>query len=365
MEEKNKFNYHTVFDETVDAIFITDGYSGKIIDVNKSACELLGYIKEELIGQNLAKILEGKNSAIPIKTPAQFTMFGSVLSNKEISDKFGKVIYVDMVINTFSDETGNYVFTSLRDASERIGYENKIIAINDELKKSIATKDKFFSIIAHDLKNPISAIIGLSEIVTNKNEEIEADEAQEFLEMIKNLSQHTYELLENLLNWSRIQTNNIEVNKEYFDLNKLINKIINILQPSAELKRVSLINGVDENYSVFADYDMINTIIRNLVSNSIKFSPQDSNITIYEKNDSDNWYISVSDEGVGMEESYIANLFNIDVHTSRQGTNKEKGTGIGLLLCNEFAKLNNGSINVISVLNEGTTFTIKLPKEAL
>ncbi|MBU0475945.1 MAG: PAS domain-containing sensor histidine kinase [Bacteroidetes bacterium] len=363
MKEKKDFSYQAVFNETVDSIFITDGISGKIIDVNNSANELLGYSKDELIGQNLSKILDGGNGSQLPKSPTQFTMFGSVLSNKEIKTKSGEIIHVDMIINTFSDENDNYVFTSLRDVSERIGYENKIISINEELRKSNASKDKFFSIIAHDLKNPISAIIGLSEIVTDKDDIIEERESQEYLEMIKNLSRQTFELLENLLNWSRIQTNNIEVKKDYFDLNKQIDKIINILMPSAELKKISLINGVDENYNVFGDSDMIGTIIRNLVSNSIKFSSQDSNITIYEKSDSNYWYISVSDEGVGMEESYIANLFDIDVHTSRQGTNKEKGTGIGLLLCSEFAKLNGGSIEVNSIINEGTTFTIKLPKE--
>jgi len=363
MKEINNLNYHTVFNETVDAIFITDGISGKIIDVNNSANELLGYSNDELIGQNLIKILEGDNPTEIEVNPNHFTMYDDVLSNKKIRTKKGKIIHVDMIINTFSDETGNYVFTSLRDVSERIGYENKIISINEELRQSNASKDKFFSIIAHDLKNPISAIIGLSEIVTDKEENIDKEEANLYLEMIKNLSQSTNELLENLLNWSRIQTKNIEAQKKYFNLSEIVNKIINILKPSAQLKNILLINSVDENCKIFADYDMINTIIRNLASNSIKFSLNYSNITIYEKSDAIYSYISVSDEGVGMEESYVANLFKNEIQTSRQGTNKEKGTGLGLLLCNEFAKLNGGIIEVDSILNEGTTFTIKLPKE--
>jgi PAS domain S-box-containing protein len=362
---KEIFSYEAVFNETVDGLFITDGISGKIIDVNKSGFRLLGYEKNELIGQNLIKILEGDNPTEIEVNPNQFTMYDDVLSNKKIKTKTGKIIHVDMIINTFSDLTGNYVFTSLRDVSARIEYENKIISINDELRKSNASKDKFFSIIAHDLKNPISAIIGLSEIVTDKEENIDKDEANKYLEMIKNLSQSTNELLENLLNWSRIQTKNIETQKKHFNLSEIVNKIINILKPSAQLKNILLISSVDENCKIFADCDMINTIIRNLVSNSIKFSLNYSNITIYEKSDGNYWYISVSDEGVGMEESYVANLFNNEVHTSRQGTNKEKGTGIGLLLCNEFAKLNGGIIEVDSILNEGTTFTIKLPKENL
>ena len=130
----------------------------------------------------------------------------------------------------------------------------------------------------------------------------------------------------------------------------------------------SLVKRVDEgeiNEIIFADSEMINTVIRNLVSNSIKFSMYNSVITVSSKSDDGNWYISVTDEGIGMEENYIKDLFKIDVHTSRYGTNKEKGTGLGLVLCNEFIMLHKGSIKIVSELNKGTEFTIQLPKENL
>jgi PAS domain S-box-containing protein len=365
MIEENKFNYQSVFNEIVDSVFITDGNSAKIMDVNKSGCHLLGYNKEEILGQYLFNFIEDDLIAEIPKSPSEIKMFGSVLSNKKIRAKSGKVIPVDMTLNTFTDETGNYVMTTLRDVSERVSYENKIIEINEELSKSNASKDKFFSIIAHDLKNPISAIISISEIVTNKNEEVPEEELNEFTGMIKNLSEHTYELLENLLSWSRIQTNKIEVSKRNYNLSEQINKIIKVLSPAASLKNISIENNVDAEEIIFADPEMINTVIRNFVSNSIKFSLNNSVISISSKTDDKNWNIFVTDKGIGMEESYIKDLFKIDVHTSRYGTNKEKGTGLGLVLCNEFVKLHNGSIKVISELNKGTEFTIQLPKESL
>lgn len=365
MKEENKFNYHSVFNEIVDSVFITDGNSAKIIDVNKSGCHLLGYNKEEIIGNNLYSFIDDNLSTDFPKSPSEIKMFGSVLLNKKIKTKSGDLIPVDMTLNTFTDETGNYVMTSLRDVSERVRYENKILEINDELIKSNASKDKFFSIIAHDLKNPISAIISISEIVTNKKEEVPEEELNEFTGMIKNLSEHTYELLENLLNWSRIQTNKIEVSKSNYNLNEQINKIIKILSPTASLKNISIKNRVNVDEIIFADSEMINTVIRNLVSNSIKFSMDNSVITVSSKSDDGNLYISVTDEGIGMEENYIKDLFKIDVHTSRYGTNKEKGTGLGLVLCNEFIMLHKGSIKIVSELNKGTEFTIQLPKESL
>ncbi len=359
MNDKNGLSFKSVFDETVDAIFITDGISEKIIEVNKAGCDLLGYTKEELLDNHLYNFLNEESS----KSIAQIKMYGSVLSNRSVKHKSGNIIPVDMVINTFGDNLENYVMTSLREVTERIEFENKIVSMNDELTKTNASKDKFFSIIAHDLKNPISAMIGLSEIMTEENEEIPKEEIQEFFHMIKDLSKNTYELLENLLNWARIQTGNIDIDKSEFDLHKLINKIINVLKAAADLKNINIINSVSPEFKIFADENMINTVIRNLVSNSIKFSFENSNITLSANDYNDFCNISVTDEGIGMDEKYSADLFKIDVHTSRFGTKKEKGTGLGLLLCAEFIKLHNGNIEVKSEVNKGSEFIVKLPKE--
>ncbi|MDZ7765750.1 MAG: PAS domain-containing sensor histidine kinase [Melioribacteraceae bacterium] len=363
MNYKNEFSYKLIFEETVDAIIITDGSSEKIVDVNKAGCELFVTPKEELVGDYLSNYLDDTELTRRPKSPSEITMFGSVLSNKRIKSKSGELIPVDMIINTFGDETGNYVMTSFRDVSDRIKYENKIVSINEELHKTNASKDKFFSILAHDLKNPISSLIMFSELMTGEDEEITPEEMQEFLLMMKNLSKSTYELLENLLNWARVQTKNISLEKTEFQLDDVISRVVDLLQPTANLKKINLVNEVNKNFVLTADENMINTVIRNFVSNSIKFSEENKSIFVNAYDNEIEWIISVKDEGIGIDESLIEDLFKIDVHTSRQGTNHERGTGLGLVLCNEFIKLHNGSIEVKSKVNEGSEFIIHIPKE--
>jgi len=363
MNEKFGFGYKSVFEETVDAIIITDGSSEKIIDVNKAAIELLEYGKDKIIGSHLPNYFEDEVISDIKKTPSQITMYGSVLSDRKVKTKSGKLVPVDLTINTFSEGNDNYVMTTLRDVSERIKYENEIVHMNEELRKTNASKDKLFSIIAHDLKNPISALMSLSEIMTNESETITPEEMNEFSGMIKTLSKNTYELLENLLNWARVQTKNIEIEKSTLGFKKLVDKIVEVLKPSADLKSITLENLVNSHYVINADENMINTVIRNLISNAIKFSPENSIIRI-EAIDADGVSeVSVSDEGVGMEEDYIKDLFKVDVLTTRFGTNKEKGTGLGLMLCNEFVKLHDGKIIVNSEVNKGTEFRILIPKD--
>lgn len=363
MNEQFGSSFKPVFEETVDAIIITDGSSEKIIDVNKAACELLGRDKNSIIETHLFNYFEDETLSEIKKTPSQITMYGSVLSDRKVKTKSGQLIPVDLTINTFSENGNNYVMTTLRDVSERIKYENEIVAMNEELSKTNASKDKLFSIIAHDLKNPISALMSLSEMMASESETISPEEVNEFTGMIKNLSKNTYELLENLLNWARVQTKNIEIEKKEIDVRDLVDKISEVLKPSANLKSISINNLVDADFKIYADENMINAVIRNLISNAIKFSKENSSIKIRTGTNKNMNQVTVSDEGVGMEESYVKDLFKVDVYTSRYGTKKEKGTGLGLVLCNEFVKLHDGNIIVKSEVNKGTEFRIQIPKE--
>lgn len=363
MNEKNGFDYRTIFNETVDAVIITNGSSAKIVDVNKACCDLLGYTENELKGKHIHSLFEGENVAPLLQSPQKVKMFGSVLSDKKVKTKSGELLPVDMTINTFTGDSAFYVMTTLRDIGERIKYEGEILSINNELSEANAAKDKLFSIIAHDLKNPMMSLMGISEILVTEKNDISEEQTSEFINMLSNLSKSTYELLNNLLSWAQIQTKKIEIDKSEFDLFKLTMKIIGLLKPTADIKKVNLVNDVDPGFAVYADKNMINTIIRNLISNSIKFSTENSNITVSSSSDNNEWKIVVKDEGVGMEESYAENLFKVDVHTSRYGTNNEKGTGLGLILCYEFAKLNGGDIKVVSQVGKGSQFTIQLPRQ--
>jgi PAS domain S-box-containing protein len=362
MQDASNIKYKSAFMDTVDAMIISDGSTGKIIDVNKSCCNLLGFGEYELLGRQLSGFFSEKSQLGFVDPLNNTNMFGGVLSNRIVKNKNGEFIPVDMTINTFEGHESNCIMTTLRDARERMRYENEIILKNKELNESNASKDKLFSIIAHDLKNPLMALMGLSELMADDCKEVPQEETSKMFNTINQLSKETYDLLDNLLNWSRLQTKKIDLDIREIQLRDLVSRVINILKPSAELKKITLINSVARTMKINADENMIKTIIRNFISNSIKFSTADTQITIEAYEDDKNNIIAVSDQGIGMEESYIANLFDPGIKTSQYGTNHEKGTGLGLLLCHEFVKLHKGNIKVTSKVGKGSQFQIQLPR---
>jgi two-component system, sensor histidine kinase and response regulator len=362
MQDVNNIKYKSAFMETVDAMIISDGSTGKIIDVNRACCSLLGFTEYELLGRQLSGFFSEKSQVGFVDPLTNTNMFGGVLSNRIVKNKNGEFIPVDMTINTFEGHDSNCIMTTLRDGRERMRYENEILLKNKELNESNASKDKLFSIIAHDLKNPLMALMGLSELMADDCKEVSQDEISKMFNSINQLSKETYDLLDNLLSWSRVQTKKIDIEIREIQLRDLVSKIINILKPSAELKKISIINSVPKMMRINADENMIKTVIRNFISNSIKFSNANASVTVEAYEDDKNNIVAVTDEGVGMEESYIANLFDPGIKTSQYGTNREKGTGLGLLLCHEFIKLHNGIIKVSSKVGKGSQFQIQLPK---
>lgn len=230
------------------------------------------------------------------------------------------------------------------------------------LKDLNASKDKFFSIISHDLRSPFTSIIGFAEVMLEDIETLTKDEIKEFTNSIYKSSKNIQNLLENLLQWSRVQTGRIEFNPINFDLNNLINDVIALFQVNAARKKINLISSVEKNYTVRADKFMIDTVLRNLVSNSIKFTNSGGEIKVnVEELSEKELTISVSDNGVGIKEEVIEKLFKIDSHVTTKGTEKEKGTGIGLILCKEFVEKHEGKIWVESKIDEGSQFKFILP----
>jgi PAS domain S-box-containing protein len=362
VKEIDDLQYKFAFDEMVDAIVIADETSARIVDVNKSCCQLLGYGKTELVGHNVSLLFNNNSIDELTKPHPENFMFGNVIPNRNLKTKDGTSIPVDLTISTFGSQSANYVMISVRDIKERLKYEKEIVQMNEELREVNASKDKLFSIIAHDLKNPLMALMGLSEIMFEDGAENSIEETRETASTINKLSKDTYDLLDNLLNWAQVQTRKISAEKKEVHLFNIADKIIDTLGPSARLKKVGLVNSVSPEFVLNADENMIKTIIRNLVANSIKFSLADTHITIRAFSKDGMNTVIVEDQGIGMEESYVANLFKVNILTSRYGTNKEKGTGLGLLLCHEFIRLHNGDIKVISEIGKGSQFIIRLPE---
>jgi len=241
--------------------------------------------------------------------------------------------------------------------------QDKLNRQNIELQELNATKDKFFSIISHDLKGPLNSLTSFSSLLINHTESLSKEEikmfAKDFDKSLKNL----FSLLENLLEWSRSQTGNIEFTPESFDLGWLLLENMDLLKAQAQQKRITLINANEHSVFVRAHKNSISTVIRNLISNAVKFTPEDGRITLDLHQNGKDVIVSVTDTGVGMSEDIINKLFRIDSKHSTKGTANEKGTGLGLILCKEFVEKNGGRIWVKSTEGEGSVFNFSLPSQ--
>jgi signal transduction histidine kinase len=230
------------------------------------------------------------------------------------------------------------------------------------LLEANATKDKFFSIIAHDLKNPFNALLGLTNLVLDRYDYFDEEKKKELIGMVHHSSKNMYQLLENLLDWSRMQTGKMKWDPDEIDLYTNAFETVLLLKVNAEKKNISLCSDIEKNTKVYADANMVTMVMRNLISNAIKFTPERGSVRITARTDGDYEEITVSDTGVGMEEADMQKLFRIDAHYSTPGTANEQGTGLGLILCREFVEKNRGEIWVESELGKGSAFKFRLPK---
>lgn len=235
-----------------------------------------------------------------------------------------------------------------------------IVSQKAELETLNKSKDKFFSIISHDLKGPFTGSIGLSELILERPDDFEKEEIIGILRKIFNAQKLQLSLIENLLDWSRIQTGRIEYIPIILNVRAIIENIFKVLAQNATNKKIVLINVVSSELSIMGDEFMISTILRNLVSNAIKFTPTDGQIEVYTTLIGSKIGICVKDSGVGMNQQEVDKLFKIENHYTTLGTSKEKGTGLGLILCKEFAEANNGDLIVTSEKGVGSTFTLSL-----
>ena len=234
--------------------------------------------------------------------------------------------------------------------------------INVALKMLNDTKDKFFSIIAHDLRRPYQSLLNYSELLAQEIESLSQEEIIQFSRGLNDNLKNLYGLLENLLHWSMMQRNMLEYNPVNLNLHDLVNKINGILSKNAADKNISLSNYIDAETSVYADVDMLRSIVQNLIMNAIKFTPAEGRIIVSSANKDGYVEVSVQDSGIGIEPGRSSKLFNFDSMFSTDGTAGEKGTGLGLPLCKEFIERNDGKIWVKSELGKGSNFTFTLHK---
>ena len=238
--------------------------------------------------------------------------------------------------------------------NDRLTVQNKQIENNDKLKT------KVLSIIAHDLRAPFHTLKGVVSLLEKDISEPEIMKAVTF--QLKTSIEHTYITLDNVLNWAIVEMDGHKTNKVAFDVYDEVENIINFYNEVTSEKQIQILNLLNVNTLVYADKDQVNLVIRNLLSNALKFTQKQGEIKLFANSIDDFWEIAVADNGVGMTEEQLSHIFESNTKKSTRGTNAEKGTGLGLVLCKDFVEENGGQIFIKSVLNEGTTFSFTVKK---
>ncbi len=244
-----------------------------------------------------------------------------------------------------------------------LGYFFEILKTQKELLKNANDiKDKFLSIVAHDLKAPFYMVIGYASLLLNQYDEFDDEKRKKIIGDIEKSAEQTYQFLENLLEWSRIQSSDVIYEPHRINIHDLLHEVILLYKENADKKEISIHSMVKNDSWIIADLNMISLIFKNLLSNAIKFTDTGGNITISSSTIGNIEKIAITDSGIGMTKKELAKLFRIDTKITKPGTRQEKGTGLGLILCKEFVKIHKGKLDVTSQVGEGSQFIVCLPR---
>ncbi len=332
--------------------------------VSHSCEKILGYKPSELTGIDVIE-----NMIYPDDQEKVRQAFREVIQNKahggvqyRHKHKNGDWVYLEAFGTNQTDNPSiGSVILNVRNITERKKTEDQLRESQEHLQRLNATKDKFFSIIAHDLKSPFNSIIGFSNLLLDRVKDTRDTEIFEYASLIKESSIQSMDLLTNLLKWSQSQTGNINFEPGCLNLNEMAEKIMAFFSPLANQKSITLKHKIPDSFEIYADYDLLHTILRNLISNSIKFTHPKGKIVLNVQKKQFYTEISVSDNGVGMNQKTIERLFRIDRQFSTRGTKDEPGSGLGLVLCKDFVDMHKGNIWCESAAGKGSAFYFTIP----
>ena len=285
-----------------------------------------------------------------------------VHGNLEIQGEDGTYQLFLLISTSLLNITSNkYVLLTIEDITKEIDLQNELKERGKELEELIATRNKFFTIIAYDLINSFSTIEGFAKLLLEESSSFTTEERESFLQLIVNSSQNTNRSLENLILWSRLQVGNMDYVLENVNIVDLINDTVSQLRAMAQKKNINIEVSLPEQLCLTLDKFMISTVLRNLITNAIKYTHKSGSININLEEKEGRIQVSVKDNGIGIYKENIAKLFKITEKFSMQGTEQEEGTGLGLILSKGFIDLHNGEIMVESQIGKGSTFTFTLP----
>ncbi len=355
--------FELILDHIPALVFYKDK-NNNFVRVNKYLADAHKTTKDKLEGKNLNEIYSLKDATNYHNDDLSVINSGNaklnIVEHWETENGLKWVSTSKIPFVNENNEITGIIGISI-DVTQLKNAESELKIKNSKLYKIIAEKDKFYSIISHDLKSPFNALIGFSEMLSQNVSNREFEKIEEFAQIILQTSRRTFDLLTNLLEWSQSQTGKIKYNPENIDITEILNNIMQLFTNIAEQKSITIINKLNSSIFVFADKKMISTIIRNLVSNAIKYTMPGGIVIISTILKQNNLVISVSDNGVGIPKNDIDKLFKIEDSYSTTGTNNEKGTGLGLILCQEFIDKHNGKIWVESEEKKGSTFFFTIP----
>ncbi|MDO6515727.1 PAS domain-containing sensor histidine kinase [Zobellia uliginosa] len=352
----------TILNNMGDSVFVKDIHS-KIVMVNDAFCKLVDLSRENIIGKTLAEMVTPEECEGFLKIDRQVLSEGvECIKEETMTVRGGEKRIISTRKSRFIDENGEkFLICVVRDITENKKAEETLHQNEAELIKMGATKDKLLSIIAHDLRSPFNNITMLSDMASNAITSNNLSQCKECLELIDTTTQNAIYLLDNLLSWAKSQSGQIDIKFEKINLDQIVNETLELSRAIAKTKKISLSYIENENIEVVSDPKVIKTIIRNLVSNAIKFTPSGGHINVSTVSNKEQVEVTVADNGVGMSQEDCQKLFHINSDHGRIGTAKEKGSGFGLILSKDLVEKIGGKIWADSTQGKGSEFKFTIP----
>lgn len=363
--------YRLITENSADVIWTFNVSREQFTYISPSIIHLRGYTPEEAMAQTLIESLEPESlelfrHGLEVEIP-KFLQHRDLALTRQLNEirqscKNGSVIWIEVATQLQFNSAGELeVLGVSRNIDERKKMEFELKRNAEELRELVATREKFFSIIAHDLKSPFSTIFGFTDILIQEFGTMNQHEVTALLMKIASSSKQAYALLENLLIWANLQTHRITFQPAVMNLKEWLMETLPIIEGQATRKDIAITVQIPDGLRVVADHNMVDTIVRNLVSNAIKFTPRGGSIFVEALKHDGMVEVAIRDTGIGIPAVRRSQIFSLENKTSTPGTDKEKGTGLGLILCKEFVVKQGGEIRVESEEGKGSTFRFTLP----
>lgn len=335
----------------------------KYLFVNQKFANRYEKSKEEIIGKKVFEIIPKQNFENAFNSIQKVLAGETVFYESTFYYPNGQQHFLNLYYIPHSDIKGKVVayYLLIQDITEQKIAEQQLKKYAEDLKNLNATKDKFFGIIAHDMKNPFASLLGASEVLSNDIYQYDLESIKKFGKLLNEAAKQGYSLLENLLEWSKSQTGNLAYNPQEVNVANLVAQNLTNVKMLANHKEIKLFSDISNDLKAFADKDMLNTILRNLLNNALKFTHRGGAVSVSAQVNSNDLILTVKDTGVGIPKNDLDKLFRIDIKYTNPGTANEKGTGLGLLLCKEFIEKHGGKILIESIEGKGSEFNFTIP----